>query len=132
MTNNQSGTVTLSVKVLYKETKEQLPVIRPIYYISSVKNGNVKDYMEALDPIKQKTLIALLKLIATSVRIYNKEKYNNLGNGVFEIKSDIIRIYCFEDGKNIICTHGRNKPKKKVLRNDIKKVLYWRELYFKQ
>jgi hypothetical protein len=73
----------------------------------------------------------------TSVDPYrNKRKFNDVGDGIFEIKVPGIRLYCFKDNidalgtKFILATNGGTKNNKREQNSDIKRAAHLRVRYF--
>lgn len=73
----------------------------------------------------------------TSVDPYrNPRKFNDVGDGIFEIKVPGIRLYCFKDQidalgtKFILATNGGTKNNKREQNSDIKRAALLRDRYF--
>ena len=99
-----------------------------LYYIRST--NDIKTFIDNLerDDISQHDkLIALLTKITeietpNSGIMRNKEKFRHCEgyHGIYEIKSDLVRIPCFFEGKKLIFTHGFFKGKIKEQRKEFK------------
>ena len=64
----------------------------------------------------------------------NQEKFRRLATGIYELKlrKPPVRLFCFQDGPNWICTHGDMKPGKRELQSHIAKVQKLRRGYFEE
>jgi hypothetical protein len=73
----------------------------------------------------------LIDRLATEGYISNKQKLRRLDSGVYELKlwAPPVRMFCFQDGPNWVCTHGDRKPGKRELKAQIAKVKSLRQRY---
>ncbi len=78
-------------------------------------------------------MLALLEHVAAHGPPKNRQKSNDLGEGIFELKpTDQIRLlYFFDDGRRIVMTHGVVKKRQKMDRVEIGKALDLRGRYLK-
>lgn len=79
-------------------------------------------------------LYALIRMLAERGFIGNCRKLRRLEAGIYELKlrSPAIRVFCFRDGPDWICTHGQVKPGKSELRAQRAKVRALRERYVEE
>jgi hypothetical protein len=85
---------------------------------------DVRMYLGALSEREQSSLVAVMRLLAVQGFVANKERFNRLDSGIYEIKTrrPPHRLYCFQDGNYWICTHGSRKPGKREMQRHIAKV----------
>lgn len=84
-----------------------------------------KDHPDAL--VK---LTALLDLTAEDGPPKNIEKFRNLGDGIFEFKSNPLRLLCFQDAdRHIICVNGCVKKRQKTPSEVIATAKALKQLY---
>lgn len=77
-------------------------------------------------------LRALLESIANKGAPRNVTKFRHEEDGIFAIKQDQIRVYCFFDsGRLIVVTHGVLKKRQKANPEDLKRAKRLREEYLK-
>ncbi len=75
--------------------------------------------------------MALLNFSAAKGPPDNKEKYNSLGDGLYEFKSWGLRLICFYDeGSLIICTHGYFKQSQGMPKKEKTRALNLKNAYF--
>ena len=94
----------------------------------------VKEYISGLDEKNLKQIASLIAEIIEHGPPRNKFRFNNLDDGIYELKARSgARILCFFGGSHLrnslIMTHGFPKPKKKVLEREKKKALDWLDKY---
>ena len=83
----------------------------------------VRDFIDGLVESEKKKVITLLQRAGDYGPPSNKEKFNHLGNGIFEFKSYQVRIFCaLERGKLILLTHGFIKKGRKTPKRQIEKA----------
>jgi phage-related protein len=95
----------------------------------------IREYIISLVEKDQKQTIALFKLILDSGLPYNIQKFRNIGEQIYELKTrGGVRIVGFFGGPNmprtLILTHGFYKKHSKVSVREKKKAILWREEYF--
>jgi len=76
-----------------------------------------QEFFNALERSDQQKLLALFKMLGDLGRFTNPQKFGDLGNGLFELKSFQIRIpYAYAPSKKgwILLTHGFLKKKDKT------------------
>lgn len=99
-----------------------------IYSIGDVKSSELKKFVEGLEERDQKQVVQQINLITHSGYPNNEQKFRNLGDGVWEIKTrNLIRIYSFKSNRrdlknSLIITHGTKKRKQRQLSAEKKKV----------
>lgn len=77
-------------------------------------------------------LLALLAFTAANGPPRNREKSNDLGDGLFEFKTKKLRVpYFYDEDRIILCTHvfkkqGQRTPKEEILRALRMRDSYWR------
>lgn len=85
------------------------------------------------DPDCFASVMALLQRCADHGPPKNEQKSRHVGAGIFEAKAKHARVCFFYDqGNLIICTHGFNKPAKKVQNAAIKAAQQVKADYFKE
>ena len=94
----------------------------------------VKEYISNLDEINQKQIFALFTHILEKGPPSNIQKFNYIGDGIYELKTwRGVRILSFYGDLNLprslILTHGFPKPKKKKLLNEKVKAVKWHKEY---
>jgi hypothetical protein len=92
------------------------------------------DYLNELYELQKgdyNKMKAVIDLLGDLGFIANREKFNRLDDGIYEMKlrRPAQRLFCFQDGRNWICTHGDRKPGKAELRGHIDKVRALRQRY---
>jgi len=107
-----------------------------IYAIKVSKNCQVQEYISGLELGDQKQIVALINFISEKGPPTNKEKFNPIGDSIYELKTpNGIRVLSFFGGsglpKSLILTHGFPKPKKRSLAQEKKKAVAWRKEYFR-
>lgn len=79
---------------------------------------------------EKRTLTAKINSIAENGVPKNIEKFRHEGDGIFAIKQNQIRIYCFFDhDKMIVLTHGFIKKSQKADPKQLNKAVRIREKY---
>ncbi|HEX3109312.1 MAG TPA: hypothetical protein VHU41_09480, partial [Thermoanaerobaculia bacterium] len=66
----------------------------------------VMDFAKTLDPETYRKLRQLLVKTADEGKITNKEFYRHIGDGIYEFKYRVSRLYSFNDGRRVVLTHG--------------------------
>jgi mRNA-degrading endonuclease RelE of RelBE toxin-antitoxin system len=101
-----------------------------IYEIIENDNSEIQHFLSKMDAVRRGKLIQKIKYIAENGPPKNTEKFNHEGDGIYAIKSDDARLYCFFDkGKMILLTHGIIKKRQKLKPIDLKKAKTIREKY---
>jgi hypothetical protein len=92
------------------------------------------DYLNSLPRNSFIRLQVLLGRLADDQFIANPEKFRRLSAGICELKlrKPPVRLFCFQDGPDWICTHGAVKPGKRELQSHIAKVEALRQRYLKE
>jgi len=80
------------------------------------------EYIESLDKKTRIKLLAVIQVMADIGVIRNTAKFRLLRDGIYEFKAGVARLFCFLHGDGVVCTHGRDKPKKKRLNIEIDKA----------
>ena len=97
----------------------------------------VLKFIENSDQRNQNQIVSLFNLITKTGPPHNKEKYRNLGNGIYELKTrGGLRVLSFTGGanlrKSLILTHAIKKPHDRVVIREKEKALRWRGQFFNQ
>jgi len=89
------------------------------------KNKSISlEFFEALSIKSQAKLFELIKLIADTGEIKNKEKFRNEGDNIYTFKPKPYRFLCFFfEGQKIIITNGFYKNTQKLPKNEKTKAL---------
>lgn len=90
----------------------------------------VTDYIDSLEEKDQKQVTNLFKHITSIGLPRNKEKFRDVNDGIFELKTRRgVRILSFSGGpglpRSLILTHGFPKPNKKIFNREKAKALRW-------
>jgi hypothetical protein len=77
-------------------------------------------------------LLAILNDIGRHGVRVNDSRFKRISRtkGIFEFKSDQLRLFCFEDGNSVICVNGAVKKDNQTDPSDIKTATDWQEAYF--
>ena len=76
------------------------------------------------------SMLSLLDRVSKHGPPKNEQKSRDVGGDVLEFKAKSLRIcYFFDAGRMIICTHGFQKPTKKVQNREIKQAIKIHSLY---
>jgi len=92
------------------------------------------DYMMDLpEPVRVKMEVNM-RWLADQGFIPNDRKFNRLEQGIYEIKvkDPAERLFCFQDGRDWVCTHGDRKPSRRELQSHIKKVRALRKRWLEE
>jgi len=97
----------------------------------------VIEYIDGLDPLSQKQITSLFKLITDTGVPHNIEKYRNIGDKIYELKTrGGVRILCFTGGagllRSLILTHAFHKRDHRILAREKQKALNWKEQFFQE
>lgn|GEM_PF-774469 len=91
-----------------------------------------EQFFAGLPPPSKGKLRALFDFIAKNGAPRNIEKFRHEEDGIYAIKQNQIRVYCFfETGQMIIVTHGTLKKRQKANPKDLKRAKRLREEYLK-
>ena len=84
----------------------------------------VTDYLMELPEDVRSKMEAVIRALADEGFVPNQQKFRRLDAGVYELKlrNPPARLFCFQDGRNWVCTHGHTKPGPRELRTHIAKV----------
>jgi len=92
------------------------------------------DYLDELPDATLGRIQAVIEKLADEGFIPNRQKFNRLDTGIYELKlrKPPVRLFCFQGGPDWICTHGERKPGKRELQSHIAKVKALRERYLRE
>jgi phage-related protein len=85
------------------------------------------EFFDGLSLLEKAKLMALFRIAADHGAFYNDQKFGDLKNGLFEFKSDQIRMpfaYAKKERGLILITHGFIKKKDKTPKEEIARA--WR------
>jgi phage-related protein len=85
------------------------------------------EFFDALNLLDKAKRMALFRIAADHGAFYNEQKFGDLANGLFEFKSDRIRMpfaYAKSERGLILITHGFIKKKNKTPKQEIARA--WR------
>jgi mRNA-degrading endonuclease RelE of RelBE toxin-antitoxin system len=100
--------------------------------IEKGKKSEVKEFFSKLNKADKDRILQKINYIADNGPPKNEEKFRYEGDGIYAIKQNQVRIYCFFDsGKMIILTHGFMKKDKKANPNQLEKAKNIKNYYFK-
>lgn len=91
------------------------------------KSGRVPglEFFESLPVLEQAKLMRLFELVADLGRSRNPEKFGDLGEGLFEFKSHLVRmpfVYHKRQRALIVVTHGFFKKKRRTPHTEIERA----------
>jgi phage-related protein len=93
----------------------------------------VRRFLNELDISRRRKMLQRLDRIAEHGLPNNQEQCRFVGEAVFEIKTDGVRLFAFQDGRRlIIVTHGMEKGTKKVQANAIARAQELRRQYYQE
>ena len=92
----------------------------------------IEEYIDSLKEEEQKKVFALFNRILEHGPPQNELRFRHIGDQIYELKTHTgTRILSFYGGSylsnSLILAHGFDKPKKKILARQRKKVMKWRE-----
>ena len=94
-----------------------------LYAITVQGKCLIRDFIDSLETVDQKKVMALLQRAAEHGPPSNTEKFKKLEDNIWEFKSFQVRILCaLEVRKIIILTYGFIKKKDKAPPNEIAKA----------
>ncbi len=120
----------LSLVVLIKGTAKRVAALNEDF-----DHCQVKEFLDSLPDRAQNRMVDLMKRMANLGKITNIEHFSPLGEGIYEFKVHSpypVRLYCFFDSSDVICTHGSTKRGRRHLRTEIEKTKRIRSLYNKE
>ena len=96
--------------------------------------SEILDFLNELPHDSFAKLQVLIGQLAEYRFLANQEKFRRLAAGIYELKlrKPPVRLFCFQDGPNWICTHGDTKPGKRELQSHVAKVQTLRRRYFEE
>ena len=108
-----------------------------IYAVVIKRVCQVVEFIDGSDELNQKQVFNLFELITNTGPPHNETKFNDLGDGIFELKTrGGLRIMCFTGGpgllKSLVLTHAIHKPHAKILKREITKALGLKQRYFQE
>jgi hypothetical protein len=94
----------------------------------------VQSFIDGLIEKDQKQIIALFQLILDSGLPHNQQKFRNIGEQIYELKTrGGVRVLSFFGGSNLpkslILTHGFYKAGSRIFVRERQKAIDWREEY---
>ncbi len=117
-------------------TREELCRGRKYTVFALVADGGceVTDYLLALPEDVRLKMHAAIKGLADQGFVPNQQKFRRLEAGVYELKlrNPPVRLFCFQDGPDWVCTHGHTKPGMRELQSHIAKVRALRKRYLEE
>ncbi|HAO21576.1 MAG TPA: hypothetical protein DCQ37_14600 [Desulfobacteraceae bacterium] len=116
--------MTIIAKILAKGKKFD------IFEIEKNAKSEVRTFFKTLDSKDKERLLKKIEYIADNGAPKNEEKFRHEGDGIYAIKHNQIRIYCFFDsGRMILLTHGFIKKQQKADPNQLKRAKKIKEIY---
>jgi phage-related protein len=118
----------LATNELYKGAKKTVVSLIEEGYSPAI------DYLESLDELSRKKMKNLMIRLADFGILHNEQFFRHLGDHIYEFKVHHprnARIFCFFDHHFVVCTHGTDKPGRR-LNIEKKKALEKKIRYFKQ
>jgi phage-related protein len=108
-----------------------------LYALVIDRSCQVLEYIENVDDKNQKQIVSLFNLITSEGLPRNKQKFRDLGDDIFELKTRSgLRALCFTGGpglrRSLILTHAFDKPHSKILKREKDKALKWYVQYFEE
>lgn len=93
------------------------------FLVDSRGKCQATDYLLTLETEAQDKVRALLDRVAAYGGYRNEQKFRSLGDGIWEFKSGLARLLCFQIPGGYVITHGVDKPKSRALLREKKKAL---------
>jgi hypothetical protein len=92
------------------------------------------DYLESLPEDVRLRIHAVVRRLADERFIPNRQKFNRLDAGIYELKlrRPPVRLFCFQSGPDWVCTHGDRKPGQSELGAHVAKVKELRKRYLEE
>jgi hypothetical protein len=84
----------------------------------------VTDFLMGLPEDVRLKMETVVRGLADEGFLPNQQKFRRLDAGVYELKlrNPPVRLFCFQDGRDWVCTHGHTKPGPRELRTQVAKV----------
>ena len=94
----------------------------------------VQSFIDNLIEKDQKQIIALFQLILDSGLPHNEQKFRNIGEQIYELKTrGGVRVLSFFGGpnlpKSLVLTHGFYKPGSRILVRERRRAIDWHNEY---
>ena len=100
------------------------------WYHSSNGKSQALEYFESLDDRQQDRFLSLVRLMGEVGKIFNTQKFNHEGEGIYAFKPQPDRFLCFFfTGKKIIVTNAFKKKMQKLPAREKVKALKARNDY---
>jgi hypothetical protein len=101
-----------------------------IFEILENNKSHFEHFLKNIPKRGRNTLIRNIQWLADKGEMVRKERFRNEGDGIYAIKKDKFRVYCFFDrSKRIILTNGCIKQKTKANPNDLNRAKRLKALY---
>jgi len=116
-------------------TREKIAEGKKITVWEIVKNqtSEFRELVSKLSTKEKNVLLAKITTIADHGPLRNEEKFRHEGEGIYAIKQNQIRVYCFfEQDRMVVLTHGFIKKSKKADPKQLSKAIKIREEYYAQ
>ncbi|MBN2465626.1 type II toxin-antitoxin system RelE/ParE family toxin [candidate division WOR-3 bacterium] len=94
----------------------------------------VTDYLMGLPEDVRSKMETVIRVLADEGFVPNQQTFRRLDAGVYELKlrNPPVRLFCFKDGRNWVCTHGHTKPGPHELRTHVAKVKSLRKRWLEE
>jgi hypothetical protein len=100
------------------------------WYQDEKGKSRAMEYFLKLPASQQDKLYTLFKVMGNVGKIFNKEKFNFEGEGIFAFKPQPDRFLCFfYAGRKIIVTNGFVKKQNKLPREEKERALLYKNEY---
>jgi hypothetical protein len=105
-----------------------------VYSLIADGGCEATDYLDELPDDALQKVLAVIKRLADEGFIPNHRKFRRLEPGIYELKlrKPAVRLFCFQDEPDWVCTHGGRKPGERELQSHMAKVRALRERYLKE
>ncbi len=105
-----------------------------VFALIIVGRCEVTDYLMELPEDVRSKLEGVVRMLANAGFLPNQQKFRRLDAGVYELKlrDPPVRLFCFQDGRNWVCTHGHTKPGPHELRTHVAKVRMLRKRWLEE
>ena len=104
----------------------------PILAVMDDRGGcQVTEFLESVDDAEGQKMWARFGFTVDHSPPTNTEHFKPIHpkRGAFEFKTKHLRIFCFKDGKSIVCTHGLMKSRVKSYPTEEQKVMAEKDRY---
>lgn len=92
------------------------------YAVQANGASPAQEFVETeLDLDNQRKLAVLLEKLANQGRISNEEQFKKVEGSLFELKQHQVRVFCFQEGRRWILTHGFIKKRPKLPKTEIQR-----------